>query len=151
MKANKLQVPSESNTVFIGHGRNQVWRALKDFLEDRLGLEVEEFNRIPIAGKTTSDRLAEMLEIAAFAFLVMSGEDEAGIGDMHPRMNVVHELGLFQGRLGFGRAIILLEDGCAEFSNIYGLGQIRFHKDDIESSFEEIRRVLEREGIVSAT
>jgi predicted nucleotide-binding protein len=39
-------------------------------------------------------------------------------------MNVIHEAGLFQGRLGFERAIILLEDGCEEFSNIQGYGQI---------------------------
>jgi predicted nucleotide-binding protein len=43
-------------------------------------------------------------------------------------MNVVHEAGLFQGRLGFERAIILLEEGCKSFSNIEGLGQIRFPK-----------------------
>jgi hypothetical protein len=30
--------------VFIGHGRSLVWRELKDFLEDRLGLSVDEFN-----------------------------------------------------------------------------------------------------------
>ena len=28
------------------------------------------------------------------------------------RMNVIHEVGLFQGRLGFERAIVLLEEGC---------------------------------------
>jgi len=31
---------------------------------------------------------------------------------------------LFQGRLEFHRAIILLEEGCSEFSNIVGLNQI---------------------------
>ena len=36
-------------------------------------------------------------------------------------MNVIHEVGLFQGRLGANKAIILLEDGCEEFSNIQGL------------------------------
>ena len=63
-------------------------------------------------------------------------------------MNVVHEAGLFQGRLGFEKAIILLEQGCEEFSNIHGLGQIRFQRGFIKSAFEEIRRVLEREAII---
>ena len=40
-------------------------------------------------------------------------------------------------RLGFNRAIVLLEDGCEEFSNITGLGQIRFPKGDITAKFEE--------------
>jgi hypothetical protein len=39
-----------------------------------------------------------------------------------PRLSAVNPY----GRLGFERAIILLEDGCQEFSNIHGLGQIRF-------------------------
>ena len=63
-------------------------------------------------------------------------------------MNVVHEAGLFQGRLGFTKAIVLLEEGCEEFSNIQGLGQIRFPKGNIAAAFEEIRRVLEREDLL---
>jgi hypothetical protein len=43
---------------------------------------------------------------------------------------------------------VLLEEGCEEFSNIHGLGQIRFPKEDIRPAFEEIRRVLEREGLI---
>jgi predicted nucleotide-binding protein len=57
-------------------------------------------------------------------------------------------MGLFQGRLGFEKAIILLEEGCAEFSNVQGISQIRFPKDDIGAKFEDIRQVLEREGII---
>jgi len=68
-------------------------------------------------------------------------------GEMQARMNVIHEVGLFQGRLGFERAVILLEEDCKEFSNIEGLGQIRFRRNDIRAKFDEIRRVLEREGI----
>jgi len=57
---------------------------------------------------------------------------------------------VIQGRLGFAKAIILLEEGCEEFSNIHGLGQIRFPKGNISAKFDEIRRVLEREGLVKA-
>ena len=78
----------------------------------------------------------------------MTGEDEQADGSLHARENVIHEAGLFQGRLGFNRAIILLEDGCQKFSNIHGLGHIRFPKGDIKASFEEIRRVLKRESII---
>jgi len=89
-----------------------------------------------------------MLDAAAIAFVVMTAEDEAADGKMQARMNVIHESGLFQGRLGFTKAIVLLEDGCEDFSNIHGLGQIRFPKGRIEAPFEEIRQVLEREGLV---
>ncbi len=64
-------------------------------------------------------------------------------------MNVIHEVGLFQGRLGFRKAIVLLEEGCAEFSNIHGLGQIRFPRGNIGACFEQVRQVLEREGVTA--
>src|SRR5450756_844121 len=54
----------------------------------------------------------------------------------------------FKGRLGFARAIILLEEGCDEFSNIQGLGHGRFPQGRISAAFEEVRRVLEREGFL---
>jgi predicted nucleotide-binding protein len=134
--------------VFIGHGRSLAWREVKDFVQDRLGLPWDEFNRVPVAGVTNIARLSEMLEAAAIAFLVLTAEDELADGDVQARMNVVHEAGLFQGRLGFTKAIVLLEDGCKEFSNIQGLGQIRFPKGQISSKFEELRRVLEREELI---
>ena len=136
--------------VFIGHGRATLWRTLKDFLEERLGLEVDEFSSVSTAGVSTTERLRGMLDGAGFAFLIMTGEDEQADGNLRARENVVHEVGLFQGRLGFEKAIVLLEDGCEEFSNIVGLGQIRFPKGSVEAKFEEIRRVLEREGLLNA-
>ena len=89
-----------------------------------------------------------MLDEAAIAFLVMTAEDEQKDGKIQARMNVIHEAGLFQGRLGFSKAIIVLEEGCEEFTNIQGLGQIRFPKGKIKAAFEEVRQVLEREGLI---
>ena len=136
-------------TVFLGHGHSQIWRELKEFLTERLSLEVDEFNRVSPAGIPTTERLETMLDTAGFALLIMTGEDEQNDGKLRARENVVHEAGLFQGRLGFKRAIILLEEGCQEFNNIIGLGQIRFPKGNIKATFEEIREVLEREEILS--
>jgi predicted nucleotide-binding protein len=144
--ASALARPNGTKVV-IGHGRSPHWRELKDFIRDRLHLPVEEFNSIATAGGSTTVRLEEMLDNAMFAFLVMTAEDEQPDGKFRARENVVHEVGLFQGRLGIKRAIVLLEDGCVEFSNIAGLGQIRFPKGAISAKFEDIRQVLEREGI----
>jgi predicted nucleotide-binding protein len=141
--------PLLGRRVFIGHGRSSQWRELKDFLHERLRLPWDEFNRESAAGIPTGSRLQTMMEQAAFAFLIMTAEEEHGDGRMHARMNVVHEVGLFQGRLGLHRAIVLLEDGCAEFSNIEGLSQIRFPRGDITARFEEVRRVLERERVLT--
>lgn len=143
----KAITPLLGNRVFIGHGRSPLWRELKDFILDRMKLPWDEFNREPVAGLATSERLQAMMSQAGFAFLVMTAEEEHADGTLHARMNVVHEVGLLQGRLGLRRAIVLLEEGCAEFSNIVGLSQIRFPPGDIGARFEEIRRVLEREGL----
>jgi len=135
--------------IFIGHGRSLLWLKLKIFLTEKLHLECDEFNEESAAGIPTTTRLQSMLDQAKFAFLVMTSEDAHADGTGHARENVVHEAGLFQGRLGFGRAIILLEEGCAEFSNIHGLGQIRFPKGNIDAKFEDVREVLNRERIIS--
>jgi hypothetical protein len=134
--------------VFIGHGRSSAWKDLRDFARDRLHLPWDEFNRVPIAGVTNIARLSQMLDEAAFAFLLLTAEDEQADGTLRARMNVVHEAGLFQGRLGFEKAILLVEEGCEEFSNIQGLGQLRFPKGGISSAFEQVREVLEREGLI---
>ncbi|MGE0325374.1 MAG: TIR domain-containing protein [Polyangiaceae bacterium] len=150
-KRHKMKGRSVARTdgkIFIGHGRSHVWRDLKDFVQDRLNLSWDEFNREPTAGMSSKERLLEMLDGASFAFLVMTAEDEQADGTRHARSNVIHEVGLFQGRLGFERAIVLLEEGCEEFSNIIGVTQIRFPSGNVKAQFEDIRRVLEREGIL---
>lgn len=78
----------------------------------------------------------------------MTAEDEHADATLHARENVIHKVGLFQGHLGPRKAIVLLETGCQEFSNIHGLSQLRFPKGHISAAFEEMRRVLERERIL---
>lgn len=140
-------LPDCPSHIFIGHGRSPAWKDLKDFLSERLDLPWDEFDREPTAGMAVTDRFKQMLSRAIFAFLVMTPEDEHPDGTQHARENVIHEIGLFQGKLGFNRAIVLLEAGCQEFSNIHGLLQIHFPRNNILSKSEDIRRVLEREGI----
>lgn len=142
-------VPAQPKRVFIGHGRSPLWRELKDYVEGDLGLPSDEFNRIQVAGIHTTERLQQMLDEASIALLVLTAEDERNDKVMQARQNVVHEVGLFQGRLGFTRAIVLMEDSCEEFSNIAGLGQIRFPAGNISACFHKVRQVLVREGLLA--
>lgn len=148
LKMKGKSVARTEGKVFIGHGRSKVWLELRNFLQDKLNLTVDEYDLEPTAGLSRKERLEAMLEDACFAFLVMTAEDMQPDGSVRARENVVHEIGLFQGRLGFKRAIVLMENGCNQFSNIEGIGQIRFPKDDIRSKSEDLREVLLREKII---
>jgi hypothetical protein len=137
--------PKKKPTVFIGHGRSLFWRDLKDHLHEQHGYPVEAYETGSRAGHAVRDVLEEMLNKSSFAILVMTGEDETISGDMRARQNVVHEAGLFQGKLGFNRAIVLVENGVETFSNISGIQQIRFEPEQIRSTFGDILATLHRE------
>lgn len=131
--------------VFIGHGRSIDWRDLKDHLVDKHRLKVEAYEVGARAGHTIRDFLDEMMSKSSIAFLVLSAEDECVDGKLRARENVIHELGLFQGKLGFARAIALLENNTNEFSNMHGVQQLRYAKGNIREVFGEILAVIKRE------
>lgn len=132
-------------TIFIGHGRSQLWRDLKDHLQDKHNYKIEAYEVGARAGHTIRDILENMLIRSSFAILVLTGEDEIADGKLHARQNVIHETGLFQGRLGFNKAITLLEEGAEEFSNIHGIEQIRFSKGNIKETFGDVIATINRE------
>lgn len=131
--------------IFIGHGGSMQWRDLKDHLQDKHGFNVLAYETGSRAGHTIRDIIAEMLENSSFAILVMTGEDVMEDGTVMARQNVIHEIGLFQGRLGFTKAVVLKEEGTREFTNISGVNQIRYSKSNIKETFGEILGVLRRE------
>ena len=61
---------------------------------------------------TIIERLSQMLDSVACAIIILTAEEEQVDGSIQARMNVIHEVGLFQGRLGFSKTIVLIEDGC---------------------------------------
>jgi predicted nucleotide-binding protein len=86
-----------------------------------------------------------MVDNSSFALLVMTAEDEQADGNFRARQNVVHEAGLFQGRLGFARAILLLEEGVQEFTNVQGVQYLQFARGNIKEVFGDILATLRRE------
>lgn len=137
--------PKSQPKIFIGHGRSPAWRDLKDHLTDQHAHEVVAYETGARAGHTIRDILDEMSTKANVAFLVLTPEDEMGDGKTQARPNVIHETGLFQGKLGFSRAIVLLEEGCEEFSNLAGIQQLRFSKGKIRETFGDVLATIKRE------
>ncbi|MDZ7732830.1 MAG: nucleotide-binding protein [Acidimicrobiia bacterium] len=130
--------------IFIGHGRDTQWRELRDHLQDQHGYDVLAYETAPRAGWLVGDVLEEMLSRASFAVLVMTAEDETADG-AQARQNVVHEVGLCQGRLGLTRAIPLKENGVNVFSNLAGVNWITFDRGNIQAAFGEVLGALKRE------
>lgn len=128
--------------IFIGHGNNPQWRDLKDHLHEKHGYDIIAYEIGPKGGLTIKEVLESMLKKSSIGFLILTGDDVDNYGEVHARENVIHELGLFQGRLGFRRAIILKEDNVKEFSNIHGFNQIRFSKGNIKETFGEVLAVI---------
>jgi len=137
--------PPPKPRIFIGHGNSKQWRDLKDHLHDKHGYDVEAYEIGARAGHAIRDILEDMLSKSSFALLVLTGEDRDEKGNLRARQNVIHELGLFQGKLGFARAIIILEEETEECSNIHGIHQIRYGKENIKETYGEILATLKRE------
>jgi len=129
---------SDPPNIFIGHGRNRDWEDLRDHLRDKHGFGIEAYETGINAGLNITDALNRMLNKSTFAIIVLTAEDEHAEGTFHARENVIHELGLFHGRLGYDRVAILREESTKVFSNISGITQIPYQSGHIMGTVGEI-------------
>jgi len=146
-ESEKCQIMRKGSTkpkIFIGHGRNSQWEKLKSHLQDKHAVDVIAYETGNRAGHTIRDILENMSSEASMALLVLTGEDKTVEG-LRARQNVVHECGLFQGKLGFDRAILLVENGVELASNFDGIQQLRFKKSRISETFGDVIATLRRE------
>lgn len=135
--------------IFLGHGRSRLWARLQIFIKDDLNLQTLTFEEESRTSESIVNILGEFLDNSSLAILVMTAEDETSEGTTRARQNVIHEAGLFQGRLGFDKVIILKQDGVEEFSNIAGLQYIPFSGDNIEQCFYELQRKFKKLGLIN--
>jgi Predicted nucleotide-binding protein containing TIR -like domain len=121
---------------------------VKLYLEDELGVATVSYESESRVGESIVPVLEGFLDQATFAVLVLTGEDDTADGQLRARQNVIHEAGLFQGRVGFKKVVLLMQDNVEGFSNVAGLQYIPFSGQEIEQTFYELQRVLKREGVV---
>ena len=145
----EIAVADLKHRVFIGHGHAGDWEKIAEFVETHLGFVVEEYDKTSPLGYSVSARLEQMLATSSLAIIVMSAEDEQQDETLRARQNVIHEIGLFQGRLGFERVIVLRHKNCASFSNVSGINDIQYDSDNWEEVFMKISRVAAREGLLA--
>jgi CAP12/Pycsar effector protein, TIR domain len=145
--ANPKDVPHSTShpTIYIGHGHSGDWRLLKDHLRDIHRYNILTWESELRVGQLVPQVIMGMLHQSDFALLVHTSEDETSDNRMRARQNVVYETGLFHGRLGIQRALIVRQRNCESFSNVRGVHELRFDAGHIESVFGDILGVLRRE------
>jgi sugar/nucleoside kinase (ribokinase family) len=134
--------------VFVAHGMSPLWRSVRDYLRDDLGLDVHHFEETAHDSEEITGALDDYLRRCSFAVCLLTNEDRMAGGTSRARQNVIHEAGLFQGRYGFRRAALLVEDGCEVPSNVGGLIRHGFNGAHIEQAFTSLARHLRRENVV---
>lgn len=130
--------------VFLGHGRDHQWRALRDHLVGHPDVEILTYESHALAGDPATIVLERLAEDADAAVVLFTAELRADEGWRYAVPNVIHETGLFQGRLGWGRTLIVREDSCSTFANTAGLTEVRFPDGHVREAFGDVVSFLRR-------
>ncbi len=142
-KPNELIEPPKA---FISHGKESAaLRKLKEFLET-LGIEPIIVIKQASLNKDVPDKIDFYLSQADFIIILATGDDEFE-GKLHPRQNVIHEIGLVQ-KTHPCRIIYLLEAGTEFPSNIRPKVWESFKQKNMMSAFLGIVRELRAYGML---
>lgn len=128
--------------VFLAHGRSSQWLALKEFIESECDLATVAFDSGAWGGKSVTEALNRYLEQCNFAICVLTAEDTRGGPFAWARENVVHEVGLFQGRFGESRVVLLVEEGCGFVPQAPPDQVLHYPQGAIESAFWGVRALM---------
>lgn len=146
----KLNLPHLTNKykAFISHGKESAaLNKLEEFLR-ALGVEPLIVKEQPSLDKTVDDKVNFYLDQADFVVILATGDDEID-GKLHPRQNVVHEIGLAQ-KTHTGKIIYLLEAGAEFPSNISPKVWERFKQRNMMRAFLCIVKELRAYGMLKA-
>lgn len=130
--------------VLILHDENPQWQDVRRFVEQRCGLETEHLSPVDFGVGHFETAVGDQLAACGFAVCILSAKDTVQ-GLRQPDQVVVHQVGILQGRYGFGKVAILVEEGCDLFTNLSGLIRLEFPKGRVEVKFLELHRMLLRE------
>jgi predicted nucleotide-binding protein len=135
--------------ICLGHGRDTAWKSVFGHLKGSVtpNVDVVNFETDELPGREATEILKKMMERATFAVVLMTAEDQTADGKWRARQNVVHEVGLFQGRLGFEKVVMLVDEKVERPTNLFGVLHIPFTK--IEDSFERLDRALAVAGLIA--
>jgi sugar/nucleoside kinase (ribokinase family) len=140
--------PSRNAGVFIAHGAGTQWEAVRRFLEQECGVTVYSLPADQ-RGAELAQTMRHHLSRCDFGVCLLTSAADHGDAS-RAEQGVVHQAGILQGRYGFRRVAILVEEGCETFSNVAGLIRLDFPAGHVDSTFWQLERMLRREGVVPA-
>jgi sugar/nucleoside kinase (ribokinase family) len=147
MGENLAPGPVRPRGVFVSHGSSPQWIAVRDFIENECGIPVFDLGPHD-GGQSISGAIRDVLDRCSFAICVLSADSQTVSGAGRADQDIVHQAGVFQGRYGFDRVALLVEDGCEVFSNAAGLIRMSFPRGHVEATFLDVERMLVREGLL---
>jgi patatin-related protein len=129
--------------IFLGHDDDTlaaVWRPLGAWLDGQPNLTVESCD-LRATGRAAQRVRAAALSRCRFALFVVTGNDP----EVH---HLFHwNVGLFQGRLGMEKTIVVREEGCRAFNEANAGQVLAFAAPNVAGVNDDIRRALDRQGI----
>lgn len=131
--------------IALGHGKSGLWRLLRDRMAADFPVPCHGFQQVPLPGLGTMAAMLEVLPRARFAILMLTREDVACEGEPAASLNVARLAGLFQGRLGFSKVLLLTEEGGPALPGVNDLPRLVFPAGDPVAIWPEARAILESE------
>jgi hypothetical protein len=131
--------------VVLAHDGDPQAVAVREFSEQHCGLRTYELNSASADEPELNAVLRESLDRCNFAICLLTTRDTT---TTRADQKLVYQAGVLQGRYGFGRVALLVEEGCDTFSNVAGLIRLDFPHGRVNSTFVELERMLERENLV---
>lgn len=133
--------------VFLAHGSSSEWTKVHDFLTKDCRLAVRSADALQ--GGPDRDVPAITGHVDGCGFAVCILVDDEGRSDVTAANQRVLQLaGLFQGRYGFERVAMVVEEGCDVLSNVAGIVRLDYPRGDIGRVFWQMRQMLHREGLL---
>jgi len=127
--------------IFIAHGNNKEWREVETYIKDELKFKVLAYETESHSVEFTHEAIENLLDKCNFAVIVMSDDDYTKEGKARARQNVIHEMGLFQGRYGHKRVIVMKKKSVELNSNLIGKNLIEYH-NNIDEGFHKLKKAL---------
>lgn len=131
--------------IALGHGKSALWRSFHEQIVADFPIPCHGFQQVPLPGLGTMAAMLEVLPRARFAILMLTCEDAAAEGELAAALNVVRLAGLFQGRLGFSKVLLLMEDGATVLPGVNDLPRLVFPVGNPSAIWPEARAILENE------